>query len=985
MKKNRRIPIRPMLCALAAAMALAAAPSVLAANGSNGETGIPPGDMPLDSAVYYPYDLTGVYQYIFDGEDSLTDWHAGIYRYSNTVYITEGPHESGLFLSENTKPYFGVDFVEAVFSGIPTDFTSGGKEYHGSVSYWEAAQKDGGEWSVDTTFVLGTNLGSEYTSLEYYDSLPEYTSSSFEGGTVYTRTPPEISRSDYDDVQEIYNDYHKVFIFDREARVFLDSIFFMEIESRIKANCKTWQSLDAYITEAEAARQKREAQLESVQYSFTVTPLARYSGGGGNATIDTDASEEAGETEAGVSADIVEGRPAGPSGSVPPADTAGAGASPVAAAGIGAAATIAAIAAAGAVAGGKGEGGKENAQRSTYKMVVYKDFGNKIRYGPNPVFVYARMVELPPGGGERDRPDLTARISITAGSPSLLVQPPMMRGRDMAATVYAHSELHEMARPSEGIISFRFTGEGGSFQNNVRFQLVGAPRIEVQGAWLLEGANNTAALPFTLKDFLSPHKAQVEFSMQDAELPFSIEMERPDMHNGLLRIAASGDAAEMDGLFQHYHGTLCAKSPDDEAEEAFVITLCREGLYLDFGTRENRPEIRCYPDENGEMPATRVGIGLAIWDEGAKRLKMLPPPDPELRVEDAKQIGERIGLLWSPTGQTMRGRQITDESLAVWELKAKKLLPYLEQVPATLHARCVYKGREYESAFEIRLVSDPVAYYREYDRQWDHLWNLLSCAFSPQADQLRHQLSRMKSRMGLADFQDYERAFRQKLQAELEHSQAEYMATCVAYDSLIEALEWMELFGNICTEILLAVFAGPMAAFAIGNFKDLLVDVGKEYLYNKNFSAVHVPGMLWGTLAKGTWGALDNMADFPPPNEYKKLAVWVSVYFCYRVIWHWQYDTDEETGKPAGLRSAIKAAAFDLTLKAALELGLKDIIRASPKSGKAFGMDTEGVKAVADMDADAFNSARDVLFEKAGEFAERLMEFVRKIQGGLQV
>ena len=78
-----------------------------------------------------------------------------------------------------------------------------------------------------------------------------------------------------------------------------------------------------------------------------------------------------------------------------------------------AAAAISAGGAAGA-AGSSGESGnEEKSERSSYKMVLYKEFGDKIRYNGETVFVYAKMMEVRPDGTELDRLDLTQRIEIS--------------------------------------------------------------------------------------------------------------------------------------------------------------------------------------------------------------------------------------------------------------------------------------------------------------------------------------------------------------------------------------------------------------------------------------------------------------------------------------------------------------------------------------------------------------------------------------------
>ncbi|MBR1863755.1 MAG: hypothetical protein IJ806_06690 [Ruminococcus sp.] len=168
-----------------------------------------------------------------------------------------------------------------------------------------------------------------------------------------------------------------------------------------------------------------------------------------NEVIDTKANEKEGETEESVSAKIVEG--------VKDVGKAGAAAG-------------AAGAAAAALTSGTADDEKRKKQ-SEYKMKIYKDFGNTIDSSAQP-FIYARMVEINEDG-ETVRSDLTARISIFAANEGLIVESAGMNDIWQTARLTLNPDRGDV---SEGIVAFRFTGEGGSFTNNVHFELA-EPRV----------------------------------------------------------------------------------------------------------------------------------------------------------------------------------------------------------------------------------------------------------------------------------------------------------------------------------------------------------------------------------------------------------------------------------------------------------------------------------------------------------------------------
>ncbi|MDD4431977.1 MAG: hypothetical protein PHF61_11315, partial [Bacteroidales bacterium] len=162
------------------------------------------------------------------------------------------------------------------------------------------------------------------------------------------------------------------------------------------------------------------------------------------------------------------------------------------------------------VGAGTGGGSDDSSKKkkSRYKMCLRKDFGDAIRYDTQPVTVYARIVEITPEGEEIDRPDLSARIEMFS-SGGLKVESTAMADNYMGALVCAKS-IPGGQNPDSGVLSIRFSGEGGSFQNNVTFRLVGKPYISFpeRGDYLtmtlpmLLGDGEVYETPVILNDFL---------------------------------------------------------------------------------------------------------------------------------------------------------------------------------------------------------------------------------------------------------------------------------------------------------------------------------------------------------------------------------------------------------------------------------------------------------------------------------------------------
>ncbi|MBQ7172992.1 MAG: hypothetical protein IJR88_02605 [Clostridia bacterium] len=135
--------------------------------------------------------------------------------------------------------------------------------------------------------------------------------------------------------------------------------------------------------------------------------------------------------------------------------------------GVGAALAGAAAAVAAAEDGKK----EDDKKRSSFKMYINKDFGDTLKKGLNPQAVYARITEIKPTGEEIDRPDLTKTILVGSSDDSLTVTDGGMTANGYRCAMVSVPDTAE-PRP-EGIVTFRFEGEGGSYTQNVIFKILG--------------------------------------------------------------------------------------------------------------------------------------------------------------------------------------------------------------------------------------------------------------------------------------------------------------------------------------------------------------------------------------------------------------------------------------------------------------------------------------------------------------------------------
>ena len=179
--------------------------------------------------------------------------------------------------------------------------------------------------------------------------------------------------------------------------------------------------------------------------------------------------------------------------------------------------TLGAGAAAAAAATGEGEG-DDKKKRSTFKMYINKNFGNSLKKGDKPQAVFARIVEVKPSGEEIDRIDLTRQIQVFSSDNSLTVTDGGMSNNGYRC---AMASVPDVDQPEpEGKVSFFFEGEGGTFTQNVIFNIA-VPGIKffqdnlTLPAGILE---EPEFLPFEVSEMGDKYTIDLSYSGEDYEL-----------------------------------------------------------------------------------------------------------------------------------------------------------------------------------------------------------------------------------------------------------------------------------------------------------------------------------------------------------------------------------------------------------------------------------------------------------------------------------
>ena len=193
--------------------------------------------------------------------------------------------------------------------------------------------------------------------------------------------------------------------------------------------------------------------------------------------------------------------------------------------------TLGTAAALAAAAGTDGDGGEDEKKSSSYKMYINKNFGNQLKKGDKPQPVYARIVEITPNGNEIPRENLTSKIRVFSSDNSLRVTDGGMADGYRCAMVSVY-DVEE--QEPEGKVSFFFEGEGGTFTQNVIFNIV-IPGIKFfQNNLTLPAGmlDEPEFLPFEVTDMGEKYEIELSFNGDDYEIDLAecSDPEAPDIH-----------------------------------------------------------------------------------------------------------------------------------------------------------------------------------------------------------------------------------------------------------------------------------------------------------------------------------------------------------------------------------------------------------------------------------------------------------------------
>lgn len=368
---------------------------------------------------------------------------------------------------------------------------------------------------------------------------------------------------------------------------------------------------------------------------------------------------------------------------------------------------------------------------STFRMLLYKEFGDTLMVADKPQIVGARIEEITPEGKRIECKEYTSQIEITEGRNIRILatgMSPHYRTARICVDKYPKED------PAEGFIVFSFRGPGGTLQMQTVFKIQeGRVDFFQPNLTLPSGHDRQERLPFLVSGV--NEDAEVEVSIDKCYRVSAEKGEKPGLWYAII-----DEVDKTRGTAGEYIScTLKVEAKDsDEHEVSGTFPVLRFNMGLAFKTDHfvpcflvryepgvHREELKVYINDKSYAPAlTPATLSFIYWDEEKHRLTRMVP-DPRQVVFRAEPLGAEADA--AATDYLSKGTRGMSDQEVVNKVKLqyfiKEILPdnstscYLYacavlDAPARrkvkIHVEFPWDGKLYTADQEVWLTSQPL-------------------------------------------------------------------------------------------------------------------------------------------------------------------------------------------------------------------------------------------------------------------------------------
>lgn len=577
-----------------------------------------------------------------------------------------------------------------------------------------------------------------------------------------------------------------------------------------------------------------------------------------------------------------------------------------------------------------GDEGEEQEERkpSTFRMYFYKDFGDAIKRGEDPKYVYARMVETTGEGRQIDRPDLSERITITAGANGLTVAEYGMSGNYKCAAVSAAENLEA----DNAAVTFRFTGEGGTYTNDLWFRVVGDPCIEfpdkdrlaiyhvVNG---LYADGETYEVPFILKDFSTDvDEENVRVSVQANDLIVSCEKTGEGESGQQPFKVIIKNRSPINYQMWRNPIIIEAVQGEERADSSFYFDLYPEGLSITGKTvKDGVLEIKSYIpeeifDESLMIDQVNFTPVLAVAEivDGRRMVRLVDVArETTLTIDKLCATRESLECFAAKYKYHIDTTALGSNGFVAFYPETHVPLSKTGAYDLILTISCDYPGVASLDQ-RVRILGEPLSPMAEKKIEYRNLRAIAKkCLPKEEADEYIRILDEVWSVRSKEEL----RIERKKLWIVWRDSVLEEGATAEAEaarcDFILDGLEWVKFMGDVAFSILVTMYAGSTAEAILSPAKDIMAEAaGETWWFIYKGQPFHLDDLqVFRNLDKMVENIICGNINVKNPLEWKNVFKTLGGLFIYKVYSCYMVNVQEK--KEANLYGAIIEAFSSMT------------------------------------------------------------------------
>ena len=371
---------------------------------------------------------------------------------------------------------------------------------------------------------------------------------------------------------------------------------------------------------------------------------------------------------------------------------------------------------------------KKKKGQSSFRMILYKNFGSTLPLDADNLEVGARIEETTPEGHKVDRRDLSAQITIE-DEENCVISRVRMNGPYQLAQVKGSENPTSSGR---AVVRLSFKGKGGTFVNHVVFKLEEAAEIVMDEALTFAACSGkTLDMEFGINNFNEEVTALTADAGTRAKDIFKIAIEKAKDVPGkfVVHVTECGSKKMDSGEIDRYTCDISVQSRSRKKPITGSFDIYRVGLGLrlemraikaylvEFDSTYDSERLATDPKVRKKFAESKVTFKLLAEDPETGQIQaVIPDSGPDFTYEDIREesllFRDKYGNdVLSPVGSMMPkfefvGVDIDNTVIGVIHSTAGGLLPP-NRGKAKVTLKVGWKGKTFEESVTVPVISQP--------------------------------------------------------------------------------------------------------------------------------------------------------------------------------------------------------------------------------------------------------------------------------------